>query len=858
MRAHRPHRRGASDRRRWLERASFGHYAPEWVLRAGGVPAAMDIDFVNDRAFVKGRGEVSIDDFLITTRSNADINGYTKANGTVELFDVNTARYGTNGLRTDVSRTNLLLWSQEFDDAAWTQLAVTIDDNNGDGGVTAPDGTVTADKIIEDNTTNFHSVSQTVTIADATYYTYSIYVRNGTRRFFVIQLGNNFVGNPFLTMDLDENYVETNDVDAYSVEHLANNWVRVSITALSNGTTGTVRFTLNNETNGGNSYAGDSSSSFHIWGAQLEAGLFPTEYLPTEAAAKTRGFERVRVSDLSFQNPIHGTFFSEFVLPYPVPAGSGQNLFGITDGLDGFFWVDSNQKINYYDNVQGAFQPTNTVTHGAIQRAAAGYYEGGRQLALNGTTGVRSTGNTAPGQFGMIAIGSPSDGNSRQLNGYTRRATYWDVCLSEEELETVTSLDGPYAWALPADATAMVDLDFTSDRAWVAGSREVSLRSILVTLRSTGGYAENTAGELLWFEADEPRLTTKGLLTEQARTNTLAHSQDFTNVAWTPHNISVFENVAAAPDGTITADLLIPNTTDSVRHYIHQGPLGTDAPVVYSVYAKGDGSGYKLWLGDNAVGARVYFTLSGSGTVSTPPANTAGYITPLANGWYRCEVTITAASGIVAANDFWMGCSPGTDELAAGNGINGIYLWGVQIENATAITGISRASSYFPTAGVAATRAVDEVYVVDTSGVTRWFDTKGTYYADGTYMGRTSVASPRIVSSAHEFMGKDHEGRYIAVYRPSLGFDLGSPDTTDLGVKGACAFQLSARSLVGNGGTTATDALSFNWDGFSDSRLWIGVGGPGGGDPTIGYTRRVIYWRGIKLPDATLEDLTTP
>jgi hypothetical protein len=76
-------------------------------------------------------------------------------------------------------------------------------------------------------------------------------------------------------------------------------------------------------------------------------------------------------------------------------------------------------------------------------------------------------------------------------------------------------------------------------------------------------YAETRGGQLLTFGANEPRVTDKGLLVEEAGSNLLLRSQEFDNAAWTRPNSTVTADAAIAPDGTLTADLLTATTAFS-------------------------------------------------------------------------------------------------------------------------------------------------------------------------------------------------------------------------------------------------------------------------------------------------------
>lgn len=73
------------------------------------------------------------------------------------------------GWRLEATKTNLVGYSEQFDNAAWTKARSSITANLA----TAPDGTATADKLVEDTTT---SNTHTINPAPRPFWTFSISV----------------------------------------------------------------------------------------------------------------------------------------------------------------------------------------------------------------------------------------------------------------------------------------------------------------------------------------------------------------------------------------------------------------------------------------------------------------------------------------------------------------------------------------------------------------------------------------------------------------------------------------------------------------------------------------------------------
>jgi hypothetical protein len=162
-------------------------------------------------------------------------------------------------------------------------------------------------------------------------------------------------------------------------------------------------------------------------------------------------------------------------------------------------------------------------------------------------------------------------------------------------------------------------------------------------------------------------------LVEYAPHNLLTYSEQLDNAAWSKEDLTVTANAATAPDGTVTADLIVPNTS-SADHSMYEYKAGSGSQT-FSVYAKVGGYNY-LFVGYNNTAASdgVFFDLS-AGTVSQNTSGLVASISNAGNGWYRCSVT--KASGF----EYAMLCTSanGTSFVHTGDGTSGIYLWGAQL-----------------------------------------------------------------------------------------------------------------------------------------------------------------------------------
>jgi len=247
---------------------------------------------------------------------------------------------------------------------------------------------------------------------------------------------------------------------------------------------------------------------------------------------------------------------------------------------------------------------------------------------------------------------------------------------------------------------ASVALDFVNNRYRLASSQTGNPANLpgWTFTRASTGYAETAAGALVAFASGAPRITDKGLLVEEARTNLLLRSQEFDNASWGKTNATVTADNTAAPDGTLTADKVA--ATASLSTTISQAATATAAASVFSIYGK-KGSGATdanrfLFRNFTTATNLLSITVDWDTGVVTHMSGAGATSQQMANGWWR--IIMPATSGITAGDLLVCYAAFNTTVETAGEFA---YLWGAQLEDGAFPT------SYIPTAGASATRAAD-------------------------------------------------------------------------------------------------------------------------------------------------------
>ena len=364
-------------------------------------------------------------------------------------FDYDPVTLAAKGLLIEEQRTNLLIYSQQFDNAAYAKTGSTISAN----AATAPDGTVTADKLVENTSTGLHEVRRTPTASASTAHTQSIFIKAGERTKGQLQMFGS-AGGSTVTFDLVAGTATATGAyggwaSAYAtITPFGDGWYRITNTATTNGTVTAVGCGVYlSDASGSGSYTGDGTSGLFIWGAQFEAGAFATSYIPTVASQVTRSADVASMTGTNFSSWYNASEGS-FVASYEASPNTFTTYLAVSNGVvaQNSMHMDNdgsgNMRVAYYSGSSAvALLTLGTIgTIGAVSNIGTAYKVNDFAATRNGGTVATDTAGAVPVSVNRLNIGAdPSGAAVNVSNGHIRSIAYYNTRLPNDTLQALTA-----------------------------------------------------------------------------------------------------------------------------------------------------------------------------------------------------------------------------------------------------------------------------------------------------------------------------------------------------------------------------------------------------------------------------------
>ena len=365
-------------------------------------------------------------------------------------FDHNPTTGESLGLLVEEQRSNLCLQSEAIS-TPWSVVQLTVTANS----IAAPNATTTADALFETASTSEHRIRQLFTGLTAnTNYTVSVFAKDLGGRNLNIRVvdtdspGNGYLGtfSPSTGTVVGAATLGSGVEVSASVVPYANGWYKFILTG-NVGPTCT-KYILDFFSTFGfiTNFTGDVTKGLYLWGAQLEAGAFPTSYIPTTTAAVTRSADVASITGSAFSGwyrQDEGTVFGDYVGVNNVSGGTRRFVeIGIVGSVnDRMVLGYGNVVTSRFLVVEGGATQADifpSAIQGARVKTAACFAVNDFQQGVNGTLGTADTSGSVPTVSAMALGGDFSGVGASWLNGHIRRLTFFPQRLANSTLQQIT------------------------------------------------------------------------------------------------------------------------------------------------------------------------------------------------------------------------------------------------------------------------------------------------------------------------------------------------------------------------------------------------------------------------------------
>jgi hypothetical protein len=255
--------------------------------------------------------------------------------------------------------------------------------------------------------------------------------------------------NPYQNFNLQTGTLAQGTLPNSTITNVGNGWYRVTI-IVTNNTTGVGSFfiipILNGTTGRVASFAGDGINGIYAWGAQLEAGSYPTSYIPTTSATVTRNVDQLYKQGISsLIGQTEGTLYIDFI--YRTQTFNLAGLTGISD-------ASTNNRViiwnNFTLNTLGLQLKANnanvinnvsigTFVVGTRYKIAIGYKSGSTVVYVNGIQVISNSSTfTFSNSMTNFIIGNYEIAFSTESNNLVNSSALFLTKLTNEQLELLT------------------------------------------------------------------------------------------------------------------------------------------------------------------------------------------------------------------------------------------------------------------------------------------------------------------------------------------------------------------------------------------------------------------------------------
>ena len=710
----------------------------------GGVPSLL-LDFSSQSYFLNGTGYAAF----------GASPGITFSRGT------NATLIDSTGQLT-YAPSNMFLNSESFAGTPWIKTNLNATTPVVSNTIAAPDGTLTADKLVTDNspvTATTKSIGVNVTAQNAVNYAYSLYVKAAELTQVALLLPATPFGTVQVIFDLatiPASVIATTGTPLWtSIVAVGDGWYRIGMGVVATST-GTGFSQVRLAKAGSVTFTSNGTDGLYIWGAQIGAITYETA-------------------------------------PRAYSSTTPKNLLGFTEEFSNAAWVKPLTTVT----ANSIADPNGNLNADTLSATVGGgtVLQTLTLLAIPYTFSIWLKRKTGTGDIGITVDGTTYSTPTITTDWARYSTTLTPAAGSKTIGVRITTLgDEVYAWGAQLSDSASLDPYVYNPAA---------------ALTSTAYYGPR-------FDYNPVTLAPLGLLIEEARTNLIFPSD--VNAGWSASpggSIAATANAATSPDGTTNATKIATNDTVSNGHTLYKTYTGAiNTAYCGSAYFKaGEYTRTEITFDNSsfAVATGALFDLSAGTVVATGGGSTAT-ITPVGNGWYRCSITATSVGTV---GNYVVTLSPKPASVTTFNSVYvpastglGVYVYGAQVEAA------GFATSYIPTVSASATRSADVATMVG-NNFSNWYNqTTGTlatsFDASANGFATYVSASNGTITQNSVHIDNDTGIMRAAYYSGSAlvaALGLGAISTVGATNKIATAYAVNDFAASRNGGTVATDTL---------------------------------------------------
>lgn len=253
-------------------------------------PAQVLDNYYNDTLFGTPVARYEFNDGSGASVADSSGNGY-------NITLVNTPTWSSTDIpmkpRLQIPKQNLVLRSEEFDNASWTKSNLTVSAN----ATTAPDGTTTADLVYPTTTGTFRSTYQAInSYKRRDYNTVSVYAKAAGLNYLTFV--DFIIGSTgTVWFNLSNGTIGTSNAGyTGTIKDVGNGWYRCSVTAISSLTSVPFIQIIPCDADNSTTATTNGTNGVYLWGAQWNTVSQATDYQATTSAAVNTGAPRIQIT----------------------------------------------------------------------------------------------------------------------------------------------------------------------------------------------------------------------------------------------------------------------------------------------------------------------------------------------------------------------------------------------------------------------------------------------------------------------------------------------------------------------------------------------------------------------------------